>query len=335
MSQFFHLRFFFILKTLSCMCLFLCCLALFLYGVIWVATLLFCLPKYLWLNIEIIRYKSFIVLLIPTLLWGIWWFIYVFKNQNEIIITKLKASLLDETKHKEIYQKISLLSMAVNIKMPKLYQVTDTGINSLLISNSKQESILIFSSQLIQKNKLNDIINMSAFHLSYISNQRNAFNTFIIALTSCFSHWFEIIMLRFFKTRELPFHLERFRPLFYPIRFVLLPLVAVLSIFALYDRLIAPILAFFFVKNSTFDEDKKAILLLKTPQKYINTLYLVQDNPRVSAFENGATSISCFQDPKDHLSFFKLIDTHPTINTRIQKIKKEFKAYFIYEKEEE
>ena len=100
MSQFFNSRFFFLLKTLSCMFLFLCCLALFLYGVIWVATLLFCLPKYLWLNIEIIRYKSFIVLLIPTLLWGIWWFIYVFKNQNEIIITKLKASLLDETKHK-------------------------------------------------------------------------------------------------------------------------------------------------------------------------------------------------------------------------------------------
>ncbi|MBR6730230.1 MAG: hypothetical protein IKL90_02655 [Alphaproteobacteria bacterium] len=322
-------------KIFYAIVLFLCCLAIFLYGVSWVTVLFTNIHRYAWTNIQLIHYKTFIILLIPILIWGCWWSLYVLKNQNEIAIHKTKASLLEASSHDEIYKKISLLSSMLNIPMPKLYQVSDMGVNSLLISNSKNESALIFSSYIINSNNVNHIINMATFHLASIQTRANAFNTFVIALTSCFSHWFEIIMLRFFKTRELPFHLERFHPLLYPIRFVLLPLISILSIFALYDRLIAPIITFLCIKDLTLKKDKKAILLLKTPQKYINTLYLVQDNPRVSAFENGAMFISCFQDPRDHLVFLKLIDTHPSIEKRIQKIKKEFKAYFIYEKEEE
>ena len=333
MTNFIHSKFFFYFKAICAIFLFLYCLTVFLYGVLWISILIFNLHRYAWTDIDLIHYKSFIILLIPTLLWGILWALYVLKQQNKIAIYRTKASLLNETDHKEIYQKISLLATMLNIPMPKLYQVSDTGVNSLLISNTKNQSALIFSNQIINTNNTDTIINMATFHLLSVQTKSNAFNTFVIALTSCFSHWFELIMLRFFKTKELPFHLERLRPFLYPIRFVLLPLIAILTIFALYDRLISPIIAFFFIKDETLKKDKQALLILKTPSKYIETLYKVQDNPRVSIFENSAMSISCFQDPKDHLTFLKLIDTHPTIEKRIQKIKKEFKTYFIYEKE--
>lgn len=333
MTNFLHSKFFFYFKVICAVFLFLSCLAIFLYGVLWISVLIFNFHRYAWVDINLIHYKSFIVLVIPTLLWGILWALYVLKHQNEIAVYKTKASLLNETEHKEIYQKISLLVTILNIPMPKLYQVSDTGVNSLLISNTKKQSALIFSSQTINANNIDTIINMATYHLLSVQTKSNAFNTFVIALTSCFSHWFELIMLKFFKTKELPFHLERFRPLLYPFRFVLLPVIAILSIFALYDRLISPIIAFFFIADSTLKKDKQALLILKTPSRYIETLYKVQDNPRVSIFENGTMFISCFQDPKDHLTFLKLIDTHPTIEKRIQKIKKEFKAYFIYEKE--
>ncbi|MBO7244650.1 MAG: M48 family metalloprotease [Alphaproteobacteria bacterium] len=324
----------FFLKTLICILLFLLCLSVFLYGVVWTTVLIICLPRYIWTDIGIVQYKSYIILLIPTLLWGLWWAIYVIKHQNKIVLNKTKAIHLPEENHKEIYQKISLITRAFNIPMPKIYQVDDTGVNSLMISDKEGESALIFSSRLIANNNIKDIINMATFHLSEVKSHSNMYHTYIIALTSCFSLWFELIVSRFFKTKELPFHLEVLRPFLYPIRFVLLPLIAILSIFALYDRLIAPILSFFLSTNNAFKQDKKALMLLQTPSSYIETLYKVQDNPRVSAFENGATFISCFQDPTDHLTFLKLIDTHPNIENRIQKIKKEFKVYFIYEKEE-
>lgn len=333
MTNFFHSKAFFYFKILCSTFLFLYCLSVFLYGILWVTVLLINLHRYAWTDINLIHLKSFVILIIPTLLWGILWTLYVLKNQNEIVIKKSKALPVDEETHKEIYQKISILSKTLNVPMPKIYQVLDTGVNSLLVSNTKKESALIFPSYIINTQYIDHIINMATFHLLSVKTKSNAFNTFVIALTSCFSNWFEHIMLRFFKTNELPFHLERFRPFLYPLRFVLLPLVSILSIFALYDRLIAPIICFFFVGDSTLKKDKQALLILKTPSKYIKTLYSVLDNPRVSVFENGVLFISCFQDPKDHLVFFKLIDTHPTIEKRIQKIKKEFKALFIYEKE--
>ncbi len=322
------------LKILLAILLFLICLTVFLYGVSWAVVLLISLPQYAWTDVDGLHYKTFILLLIPTLLCGLWWAIYVTKNQNMIVINKTKSFLLEPDQYKEIYQKISLVAMTLNIPMPKIYFTNDTGINSLLVSNTKKESALIFSSHVIEKNDLDIIQNMAVFHLLDVQSRKNAFKTYVVALTTCFSILFEALMKRVFKKKAFGFRLEKIQILLYPLRFVLLPLLAILIIFALYDRLIAPVLSLFCSPKDIFTQDKNAIKILQAPSKYINTLYMVQDNPRVLMFENGATFISCFQDPTNHLGLFKLAGCHPTIEERIHRIKSQFKVYFIYEKEE-
>ena len=69
-------------KIFYAIVLFLCCLAIFLYGVSWVTVLFTNVHRYAWTNIQLIHYKTFIILLIPILIWGCWWSLYVLKNQN-------------------------------------------------------------------------------------------------------------------------------------------------------------------------------------------------------------------------------------------------------------
>lgn len=350
--------------------LFLWCLAAFLYLVLWVAVLIFYIPQYIWIDTNIQFYKIYKIIACPILICGLFWALFVLKRQNEIILKKIKAIYANEETYKDVYSKVSLIATLLHIPKPKIYFVEDYGTNSILISNKKKESAIIFSKSILDKNDLETITIMSAYHLQNIRSKKNMLNTYIIALTSCFSWGFEAITNRTLKKNEtskatykaikyllyplqiifaiiifpvvtfLGYKINRndkidnFRILLYPIRLILLPLVAILSVFALYDRLIAPILSFFCAANSTIQQDKQAIMLLKTPQKYINTLYKVHENPRVTAFENGATFISCFQDPTIHLAFFKIMKQHPSIDERIQIIKESFKAYFIYEKEE-
>ncbi|MCH8519062.1 M48 family metallopeptidase [Candidatus Gracilibacteria bacterium] len=251
--------------------------------------------------------------LIPIL---ILWLIIGIYFQKSIIFSFTGARAITRKEEPEIYNLVENLCISRGILTPNIGIIEDKGMNAFATGWSKKDSWVVFSRGLLERLEKDEIEAVAAHELTHILNedvkQMVIINVFIGAIGTI-----GYILMRTGMGGSRGGKGGGKNPL--PILGLILYLVSIV---------ILPLINLAISRRKEYLADAGAVQLTKNNDAMIRALQKISTTPRIKSVEEKGRNIASMfifnprPDQRHFISFRSLLSTHPSIESRIEALRR-------------
>jgi heat shock protein HtpX len=263
------------------------------------------------------------ILPIVTILAILWIFISYYAGQNFILLA-VRASELTKQSAPEVIRIVENIAMAANLPMPKVYSISDRGLNAFATGRDPNHSYLVLTEGIINKLEKAELEGVIAHEMAHIGN-RDIRLMLVMVVCISFATIAAEILLKIALTARINSSKSNRSTTVGGIQSILF----VLAIFLyVYGYLGAPLIKLAISRTREFQADATAALITRNPQGLITALKKISVNPNVKNLSDKQTmSALCIANPlakNKQKSLFARISglfaTHPSIESRIKAL---------------
>ncbi|MBP9691714.1 MAG: M48 family metallopeptidase [Alphaproteobacteria bacterium] len=234
---------------------------------------------------------------------GIWFFI-AFIFQEDLTMTMAQAHEIDRKTYPQLYNLVENLSITVGIKMPKLYMMDSDALNAFSSGISINNAAICVTSGLVKKLNKNELEAVLAHEMSHITHRDMRLLTIATLFVGI------IAILSQIALRSLLFRGSNDKRNF--------PIVLIVIAASIIGYFLAILSKFAISRKREFMADAGSVVLTKDKDAMISALKKVSGKSEIA----DAPSDLHFMLFDNSESYLGLFDTHPSIEKRINALKK-------------
>lgn len=231
-------------------------------------------------------------------------------NSDKLVILATKARVITHEDAPQLFNLVEEITLSAGLPLPKIAIVNDPAPNAFATGRNPENSLIAFTTGILEKMDREELQGVAAHELSHIKNYDTLVST-IAAVTAG-----AIILISDFFRRILFYSGGRGSKKTNP--FQLIALIAVIILAPIGALLLKSAIS---RKRETL-ADSTAVAITRNPTGLKNALIKLRDDSTVVAADYNALSHLYIESPLENRSNFlgKLFDTHPPIEDRIRNL---------------
>lgn len=233
------------------------------------------------------------------------WFLIAFAFQERFTMSMAHAHAIERKSYPELYNLTENLAISAGIKMPKLYMIDSEALNAFSSGLQVNKSVICVTSGLVDKLNKQELEAVLAHEMSHIIHRDMRLLTIATLFVGI------IAFIADLATRGLLQGKSSDDKKGVPIAFVII-------LFAIVGYFIAILSKFAISRKREFMADAGGVVLTKDKEAMISALNKISGHSEVEDTPSDIRFM-LFDNTQSYLGMF---DTHPSIEKRIEALKK-------------
>ncbi|MGN0919631.1 MAG: M48 family metallopeptidase [Alphaproteobacteria bacterium] len=216
----------------------------------------------------------------------------------------------DNKEHLQVYRAVENLALKAGIPTPKVYLIPDESLNAFATGYSPKNASIALTTGIVKKLEPIELEAVISHEMGHIINRDIRLNMFIITGIGVIGILGEIL-IRSASNNRSSNKKENAGGLFIMVGLALL----------LFRYLVAPFIHMALSRSQEFQADATGAYLTRHPTALADALKKIAVNPRVKSLDSSSQmACACIYNPMKKIG--GLLDTHPPIQERIERLNK-------------
>jgi heat shock protein HtpX len=242
---------------------------------------------------------------------------YFFSTNITLAISR--AHEVDRQENQQLYNLVENLAITAGIPTPKIYIIDDTALNAFATGRNPQNSVIVFTSGILEKLDKTELEGVAAHELSHIGNYDVRLMTLVVVLVGVLTLLADFFLrFSFFGGRRKGRSSEggQIQAIFMIAGIVL----------AILSPIIATLIQLAVSRKREYLADASGALLTRYPAGLASALEKISQDTEALEAANKATAHMYIENPlrnnKSGVGWFAgLFNTHPPIEDRIKRLR--------------
>lgn len=240
---------------------------------------------------------------------------------DRIVLSMTGAKPISRSEDPRIFYMVEGLAIAAGVPMPKIYEISDPGMNAFATGRNPGKAVIVFTRGILKELNDDELKGVISHELAHIKNYDILLGTIIVVLVGMISIMANIMARLFFfggRGRRSKKGVSNGGGK------IMLVLLIVGIVFILISPIVATIIRMALSRNREYLADSTGAMISRYPAGLASALRKIKGNSEIRS-ANSATAHLFINNPlgkNSRVMFKSLFNSHPPIEERIERLNK-------------